>query len=243
VVLCNKPPVYSQLDAACLRRSQYIPFTSTFVNEDEAPATEAAQYRTGRFVRRDISARELQELSRRLMAMFYAAYCRHGMQSPRYALHTPRRIAMEAAQHLQELSVFRMYVRVFMRASGCLPKSPMSIVAHRAAVKACEVIHEQYAHWLTLEDHRQYENTPWFRLPATARDPHRLGSPGWVRCQCVHLMHFVRSQDPKTNQPLSYDELTIPWLRTDLSIPYVGRTSRTTSTATDGSRTSTSTGR
>jgi hypothetical protein len=225
VVLCNKPPVYSQLDAACLRRSQYVPFTSTFVNEDEAPATEAAQYRTGRFVRRDLSARELQELSRRLMAMFYAAYCRHGMQSPRYALLTPRRIAMEAGQHLQELSVFRLYVRVFMRPSGMTKDSPMSIVAHRAAVAACNVIHEQYAHWLSLDDHRQYQYTPWFRLPPAAQDPHCMGSPGWVRCQCVYLMHFVRAQDPSlAHTPLKASALSDPWEREELVMPYIGAT-------------------
>ena len=82
LLLCNTPPPFAQLDAASVKRTQFIPFTSTFVEVDEAPSMEDTQYRLGRFLRRDIQPSNQKELARRLMCMFFTAYCRHGMQQP-----------------------------------------------------------------------------------------------------------------------------------------------------------------
>jgi hypothetical protein len=222
VMLCNTPPRFSQLDAAAVERTQFVPCTSTFVGEAEAPSSEAEQYRQGRFVRRDIPPTRQRELARRLMAMFFAAYCRHGMHRPAYALRPPARIRLESAHQLQELSVFRMYLRAFLRPSGTLPESMLSLVAHRAAGVACQTILDLHGQWLRRAGNEGLSETAWHRLPEAARDPCDVGSPGWVRCQCVHLFHFVRNQsgcggrvEPREEALAAQDHWTL------LTIPYV----------------------
>lgn len=49
---------------------------------------------------------------------------------------------LESEHQLQELSVFRMYLRAFLRPSGTLADSVLSLVADRAATAACKTILE-----------------------------------------------------------------------------------------------------
>lgn len=193
VLLCNTPPMYSQLDDASLQRTQFIPCNSTFVNEADVPATEEEQYRHRRFLRRDIPPARQKELARRLMAMFFAAYCRHGMHAPAYALRPPHRIRLESDRHFQELSVFRMYLRVFLRPCGTINESILSLRANDAVVEAAQRIHMLHEAWLDDADHRARFgwSVEWEDFDDTARDPTVVGSPGWVRCQCVHLFRFI----------------------------------------------------
>ena len=193
VLLCNTPPMYSQLDDASLQRTQFIPCNSTFMNEADVPPTEEEQYRQRRFLRRDIPPTRQKELARRLMSMFFAAYCRHGMHSPSYALKPPQRIRLESDRHFQELSVFRMYLRVFLRPCGTVDNSTLSLRAHEAATEAAQRIHMLHEAWLDKDNHRMRFgwNREWMDFDEAARDPLVVGSPGWVRCQCVHLFHFI----------------------------------------------------
>ena len=190
VLLCNSVPRYSQLDGAAVERTQFIPCNSTFVSEKEAPVTEDQQYRHSRFVRRDIPPSKQKELARRLMAMFFAAYCQHGMHRSSYSLLSPPRIRQESNHQLQELSVFRMYLRAFLRPCATPDNSVLSLAGHRAVTEACQTILSAYEQWLQQGDNKDLAEQPWYLLSEAAQNPIVQGSPGWVRCQCVHLMHF-----------------------------------------------------
>ena len=193
VLLCNTPPMYTQLDDASVQRTQYVPCNSTFVSDTDAPASEEMQYRQGRFPRRDIPPARQRELSRRLMCMFFSTYCQHGMQNPTYTLNPPRRIRLESDRHLQELSVFRMYLRVFLRPCGTVSGSALSIRAHQAIVQATQRIHILHETWLDMGNNREHYgwSREWNDFDANARNPNCIGSPGWVRCQCIHMLRFV----------------------------------------------------
>ena len=220
ILLCNTPPMYTQLDDASVQRTQYIPCNSTFVGDGDAPANEELQYRQGRFPRRDIPPTRQRELSRRLMCMFFSAYCHHGMQNTTYALAPPRRIRLESDRHLQELSVFRMYLRVFLRPCGTVTASALSIRAHQALTQATQRILMLHETWLDLGNNRA--NFGWTRewsdFDAAARNPNVVGSPGWVRCQCVHLLRFVFQE---SGQRTELEGLRGSAARRDLWLPLV----------------------
>ena len=138
----------------------------------------------------------------------------------------PRRISLESDRHLQELSVFRMYLRVYLRPSSTYERCPLSIRVHEAASTAAHRILEGYEHWLSESDHRRsWGQAPWHRLSAACKDPRVHGSPGWVRTQCFHLMRFLLQHagkggivDRADSQQLSRDEFF------SLIIPYVDAT-------------------
>lgn len=178
-MLCNTPPRYSQLDAAAVERTQFVPCTSTFVAEGDAPSLESEQYRQGRFVRRDIPPTRQRDLARRLMAMFFNAYCHHRMHSPNYSLRVPPRIRLESDHQLQELSVFRMYLRAFLRPAGTLLESVLSLVAHRAATAASQSILDLHSQWLRQPGNERFAEVDWHELPPAARNPVEVGTPGW----------------------------------------------------------------
>ena len=223
VLLCNTPPMYSQLDDASVQRTQYIPCNSTFVGEDEAPATEENQYRQSRFPRRDIAPCRQKELARRLMNMFFAAYCKHGMQMPTYSLNPPRRIRMESDRHLQELSIFRMYLRVFLRPCGNNAEGMLSLRVNQAVVKASQQILMLHEEWLSQGDHRKAFgwSKEWKDFDAAARDPMCVGSPGWVRCQCVHMFRFmyVESGQESSLKTMRDNRNRATWVQ--VMIPYI----------------------
>ena len=224
ILLCNTPPMYTQLDDASLQRTQFIPCSSTFVAQQDVPASEEMQYRQGRFLRRDIPMSRQKDLARRLMAMFFTAYCKRGMQTVTYALNPPRRITLESERHFQELAVFRMYLRVFLRPSGTVDGSALSIRSHQAMVQAAQKIHTLHEAWLELGNNRERcgWSREWGDFDAAARDAHAVGSRGCVRCQCVHLTRFLylecgqRTELDGLRQGANRRDLWIP-----LVIPYV----------------------
>ena len=222
VLLCNTPPRYSQLDGAALERTQFVPCSSVFVPEADAPAREEDRYAQRRFVRQDIPPARQQELAQRLMAIFYATYVSQSMHMPSYNLRPPPRILAERDRQLQELSVFRMYLRAFLRPCSCLPENLLSAEVNTAAVAACRDIREAYEAWLRTNGRAHLRHVAWHRLPPEAMDPATVGSPGWVRCQCVHLLHFV-ARGTKTREAIYHptrDQERMS-LFTTLRVPYI----------------------
>jgi hypothetical protein len=221
VLLCITPPRYSQLDGAALERTQFVPCTSTFVPEGEAPAREEDRYRQSRFVRRDIPAARQKDLARRLMAIFYCTYVRCGMNQTAYHLHPPRRLLVEKDQQLQELSTFRMYLKAFLRPCGCAPDNLISASAHGVAKQACQAIRSAYALWAADPANAKQRNLSWGQLDASARRVDVVGSPGWVRCQSVHLLHYVASKSPSHRELYASDPRKLRNVLLRLRVPYV----------------------
>lgn len=174
------------------------------------------------------------------MAVFFAAYCRHNMNSPAYCLKPPPRIRLEADHQLRELSVFRMYLRAFLRPAATPLDAVLSHAANREALTASQTIIDLYERWIRAGRRRWGSSTaaaarqanreslrhlPWHQLPAHARNPLDLGSPGWVRSQCVHLLHFVLEQAGHRAVLQEYLQPQGPCTRRDhfltLRIPYV----------------------
>ena len=210
---CNTAPGFSTLDAAIMERVQYIPFNSTFGPPEDTPADETRQFRLRKFIaRRDLSEEKQLDLAKRLMGMFFTAYVRHHMERPSYSLRPPRRIQLEARMQLQEVSIFRAWVGVFLRPCGMNLGGTLSVAMHQAATVMSRVICTAAEQWDEQEGHAQWVNTPWHRLPNRIghhRETHKCpillpkqiqedvmtpGSPGWVRCQSVHLFRFVFNQ-------------------------------------------------
>ena len=222
VLLCNTPPAYCQLDDASVQRTQFIPCTSTFVNPEEAASTEEAQYRQGRFPRRDVSPQRQKELARRLMYLFFCAHCHHGMNSPSYTLVPPRRIRLESDRHLQELSVFRMYLKVFLRPSTNVEDGSVSLRINDALMDATQRIHALHDAWLQTPRGRHRRHVQdWRDWEPEDRDPRTVGSPGWVRCQCVHLYRFILHHTGQTVMLSGLRECRNRDLWVPLVIPYV----------------------
>ena len=219
---CNTAPGFSTLDAAIMERVQYIPFNSTFGSEDETPADELRQFRLRKFIaRRDLSEERQLDLSKRLMGMFFAAYVRNHMERPTYTLRPPRRIRLEARMQLQEVSIFRAWVGVFLRPCGMSLTGTLSLNAHQAATVMSRVIHTAAEQWDAQEGHRQWINTKWHRLPrCVQQDVMTPGSPGWVRCQCVYLYRFVVWQSGNSIEELQ-DESNTATKFFDVVCPFV----------------------
>lgn len=237
---CNNPPNYSVLDPASVERSVFLPFESTFCkNHDDAPTTEAEQYRQRKFPARcDLTGEVSMELAKRLVYLFYTRYRTEEMWRPEYAPTIPERMRHEREVHFAELTTFSDFIRFCVRPVGNLmlesqvDRRPMfSLGIQRRSLRACEEILASHRDWLRTPDGIMHGKKPWVSLPDHLRTQyHTTGSPAWVRCQCVHLFRFINLNggsdfqnyveqfDTQANlgegshRPTIYDTLSIPFV-------------------------------
>lgn len=202
---CNNPPSYTILDPAAMERSVFIPFESTFCDEAAVPPTEEQQFRDRIFLaRRDLTGPRCAELARRLIYMFFVASVNHGLQSPMATLPPTTRMRLEGRQHFREVEHFRFYIKHCVRPVGCSGGSltcrpHLTQAAQRALRSACEQITRSHAEWLRARG-LVFGERLWVDLtPAERTAWHQVGSPAWVRCQCVHLFRYI--QEPAFNGP------------------------------------------
>lgn len=192
IMPCNTPPGFSTLDTATKERTQFIPCLSTFVNEGEAASTEEQCFRDRRFVaRRDLDAQTSEQLGRRLMYMLYTRYVERGMHLPSFTLRPPLRIEQEKVMQLQELTIFRKWLTAFLRPCSPLELRVISLAHHRALINAVKTLLLARERW--DGEHPDLVDKRWDELDESIRlDVTTVGSPGWVRCQCVHIFHFTQ---------------------------------------------------
>lgn len=229
---CNHPPSYSVLDPATLDRSVFIPFNSTFCkNASDVPERVADQYRQRKFPARcDLVGDVSMELAKRLVYLFYTRYRSEEMWRPEYAPALPARIRFERDVHLSEFALFRDYLKFFVRPAGNVVLHSSSRPMFRFSVQrrllaACDTIRSAYRNWLASDGNAVYAATAWDRLPVDLRqDFHTRGSPGWVRCQSVHLFRYTMLNGGKTAAShLKTVQATDVALNAndDLSVPFV----------------------
>ena len=99
-------PQRTNVDAAIIARSQYVPFESTF--SDHAPERTEHQFQEVHFrADRQFNQDRYVTLSPVLMYMFYCRYMERNMNDSLFALTVPPRIRMESEMHLYDVQAFR----------------------------------------------------------------------------------------------------------------------------------------
>jgi hypothetical protein len=122
---------------------------------------------------------------------------------------------------LQEVSIFRAWVSVFLRPCGMNFRFTLSVAAHEAASNMARIIRIAADQWDDQEGHSQWIQTPWCLLPTQIqRDVMTPGSPGWVRCQSVHLYRFVAEQSGMAVKQYQLD-CSCPITQTQVVCPFV----------------------
>lgn len=212
---CNTPPRFVNIDCAVLERCVFIPFVSSFVEPLKAPKTEVQQFRKRTFPRRIFEADHLTSLSRALMVILVATYQKHQMYQSEYHLQVPRQIKRHTELQLADVSRFRSWVAAFVRPSllihgGCPTTRRADMVARQIAL----IVRDAAAKW------KQSNNKHWARfsdLPQDVQqDVRTVGSPGWVRRQCLLQWRTLwRSSGPPPHPQGSELQYSIPLLDAD----------------------------
>lgn len=251
IMPCNTPPGFSTLDTATRERAQFnpagftpresrrrLPCLSTFVNETEAASTMEQQFRDRRFVaRRDIDNEKTEHMGRRLMFILYTRYVTRCMWRPSYTLIPPLRIQQEKTLQLQELTVFKKWLTAFLRPCSMLEHRTVSARDNRTLIRAVQTMLDAQDLWDT--QHPDLAGLQWWQLPKEVRDNvHDIGSPGWVRCQSVHMFYFMsqRGGDTRmtgvcTSEPLELVHVQCPFVGADVVVEAFSRFRRQSRTS------------
>lgn len=83
-------------------------------------------------------------------------------------------------------AMFRAWVMAFLRPASVHGGRPISLHVNQVLREAVDVLMAAIAEYEAA--HPLMAQLPWSRLPPEVRyDVTTRGSPGWVRCQCVHM--------------------------------------------------------
>ena len=86
---------------------------------------------------------------------------------------------------MHDVTVFRAWCRAFLRPASVHKGLPMSLSMHRILREAMLIVHQHAKKW--DEEHPELAQMAWWKLPVKVmEDITTVGSPAWVRCQCVH---------------------------------------------------------